>query len=62
MKMTFGKHRGQDFEDIPTAYLQWVAESLDSHPALQLEAENQLMMREGVGVKRTPPADDRWKP
>jgi len=50
--MPFGKHRGEDFEDLPTAYLQWIAENLDDRPELQREAEDQLKLREGLGVVR----------
>jgi uncharacterized protein (DUF3820 family) len=46
MKMPFGKHRGEDFDDLPTAYLQWIAENLDNRPELQREAEEQLKLRE----------------
>lgn len=52
MKMPFGKYKGEDFEDIPTAYLYWMAENLDSHPKLQEEAANQLKLRDGYGVPR----------
>lgn len=29
MLMPWGKHRGQDIEDLPTDYLKWLAENCD---------------------------------
>ena len=29
MKMPFGKHKGEEIEDIPSDYLKWVAENID---------------------------------
>lgn len=29
MKMPFGKHRGEDLEDIPDDYLVWILDNLD---------------------------------
>ena len=52
MKLPFGKYKGQDIEDLPTSYLYWLAENLESNAAIQAEAENQLKLREGVGVPR----------
>ena len=52
VKMPFGKYKGQDFEDLPTAYLQWMAEEFHGRASLQQEAENQLALREGRGVER----------
>lgn len=50
--MPFGKHKGEDIEDLPDDYLLWMAENLDDKPALQTEAENQLTLRRGEGVPR----------
>lgn len=50
MKMPFGKYKGQDLEDIPDGYLQWVAENVTTHAPLVKEAEAQLTMRKGEGV------------
>jgi uncharacterized protein (DUF3820 family) len=52
MKMPFGKHKGEDLEDIPTSYLQWVAENVEGREALITEVELQLTMREGAGAPR----------
>ena len=51
MKMPFGKYKGQDMEDLPDSYLLWLAENIESGAVLE-EAENQLKLREGVGVVR----------
>lgn len=51
MKMPWGKHKGEDMEDLPTGYLLWLAENCDSEP-IQSEAQNQLQLREGRGVPR----------
>lgn len=55
MKIGFGKHKGQELEDLPTSYLEWLAEELQPMgPRAKLVEEvlNQLKMREGAGVKR----------
>jgi len=52
MRMPFGKFKGEQLEDIPTSYLYWLASEGDKWPDLQQEAENQLKLREGVGVVR----------
>lgn len=53
MKMPWGKYRGQPIEDVPTDYLQWMAENISSSDELIKEAENQLKLRRGEGVERT---------
>lgn len=30
--MPFGKHRGEDIEDVPSDYLQWFLTSVDAPP------------------------------
>ena len=30
--LTFGKHRGEDIEDVPSEYLQWMVDKLDAPP------------------------------
>lgn len=30
MKMPWGKHKGEDIEDIPSDYLRWLAENCDN--------------------------------
>ena len=52
MKMAFGKHRGEQIEDIPSDYLIWALENLDLPYHVQNEMENQLKMRRGEGVVR----------
>jgi len=51
MKMPWGKHRGEDIEDLPDGYLLWLAENCES-ATIQREAESQLQLREGRGVVR----------
>ena len=50
--MEFGKYRGEDLEDLPTDYLQWIAENVEGRAELVAEAEAQLTMRRGEGVAR----------
>ena len=46
MLMPFGKYRGTLIEDIPTDYLEWVVEVIDSHNPRLLEAiKDELSMR-----------------
>ena len=52
VKMPWGKHKGEDVEDLPTDYLQWIAENVTGSDALIREVENQLVLREGRGVER----------
>ena len=49
MRMPWGKHKGEDVEDLPTGYLQWIAENVTGADALVREAEEQLTLREGKG-------------
>jgi uncharacterized protein (DUF3820 family) len=52
--MPFGKYKGQDVEDVPTGYLMWLLENGDNVPATLIEEmENQLKLREGLGVARS---------
>ena len=30
--LPFGKHRGEDIEDVPTAYLEWFLTGIDAPP------------------------------
>ena len=47
--MPWGKHKGEDVGDLPTGYLQWLAENITGSDALVREAEEQLALREGRG-------------
>lgn len=53
MKMPFGKYKGQDVENVPTAYLLWLLENGNNVPVQLIEEmENQLKLRNGEGVWR----------
>lgn len=55
MKMPWGKHAGEELDDIPTSYLTWLLSNTDidrTHPELAQEAQNQLDAREGRGISR----------
>ncbi len=52
MKMPFGKHMGEELEDVPTYYMEWCLRELDLRPDLADEMENQIRMRAGEGVSR----------
>ena len=49
MRMPWGKHKGEDVGDLPTGYLQWLAENITGSDALVREAEEQFALREGRG-------------
>jgi uncharacterized protein (DUF3820 family) len=53
MRMPFGDFKGVDLEDVPTGYLQWVAENVVGRAELVSEIEKQLTMRRGEGVPRS---------
>ncbi len=47
MILDFGKHKGKDIEDVPSSYLRWMCENLDSSKADLIEAaEEELIYRE----------------
>jgi len=52
MKMPWGKHKGEDLENLDSGYLRWIAENVTSDAQLVQECENQLVLREGQGVSR----------
>lgn len=52
MKMTFGKYKGVELEDIPEDYLVWCLENCAMHFTLTEEMENQLRLKGGKGVIR----------
>ena len=63
--MPFGKHRGEDIEDVPSDYLQWFLTSVDAPPKgdprrdahldLTSEIESELASRKKYG-------EGRWAP
>jgi hypothetical protein len=52
VKITFGRFAGQDLEDLPTSYLEWICENIEGRAELVKEAETQLTLRRGEGVVR----------
>jgi len=55
MKMPWGKHKGEEMDDLPASYLEWLLSETDvdkTNPRLAQEAQNQLDMRDGKGVAR----------
>lgn len=52
MKIEFGKFKGQEIEDLPTSYINWLLENLVLNDKLQTELQNQLELREGGGIVR----------
>ena len=60
--MPFGKHAGEDIEDVPSAYLEWFVSSVDAPPAgdprreahlnLLSEIESELASRKKYGGPR----------
>lgn len=53
MKMPWGKHKGEELEDVPTDYLEWILREARRIPDdLAEEMENQIRMRAGEGVSR----------
>ncbi len=57
--LTFGRHRGEDVEDVPSDYLQWFLTSVDAPPVgdkrrdahldLCSEIESELASRKKYG-------------
>ncbi|MBD2364500.1 DUF3820 family protein [Anabaena minutissima FACHB-250] len=50
-KITFGKHKGTEVSDLPTDYLEWGSEKLDS-PKWRKEFEAELKRRNDESKKR----------
>lgn len=44
-RLTFGKHKGQHIESVPTAYLRWLQRADDLEPYLLREIEAELCRR-----------------
>lgn len=53
MNMPFGKHKGEDLSDIPSAYLQWVL-GRNIYEWLRVAIASELSSRDG-GAKQSPP-------
>ena len=47
MKMTFGKHMGEDLSDIPIDYLKWVEENVYMSKETRAEINFEIGRREG---------------
>ena len=53
--LTFGKHKGEDIEDVPSEYLQWMLDKMEAPPVgspsrnahmdLMSEVEDELASR-----------------
>lgn len=56
MRMPFGKHKGEDIDDIPDDYLQWVLDNCDIESETLLHAiEIRMGLRAKSGPTRSPP-------
>lgn len=59
MRMPFGKHRGEDLDNVPDDYLCWVLEHVDKlSPTLREAIEDRL----GIRRHRPPPAGRSFAP
>ncbi len=47
MKMPWGKHAGEEIEDLPDIYLKWLAENLDEskHHQICIAADKEYRFR-----------------
>ncbi len=55
MIMPFGKYKGEQVENIPTDYIEWILSTFEyseSNKSLLTELANQLVLRRGEGVIR----------
>lgn len=52
MKMPWGKYKGEEVEDLPTDYIQWLLTNTSPVPSLESELQAQLDAREGRGINR----------
>jgi hypothetical protein len=58
LRMSFGKHRGELVEELPSDYISWCLETLTRmQPGLRAEMEAQLAARSGRGIVRVPSAN-----
>lgn len=49
MKFNFGKHKGEDVEDVPDQYLEFIVEKFDEGH-IQSECEKELKFRHDSGT------------
>lgn len=53
MQMPFGKYKGEELENIPVDYIEWVLENVENlNWRLEEELQNQLKLKNGEGVVR----------
>lgn len=57
MKLTFGKHEGDDIVDVDTGYLIWLEENIDwftkqDRQEIQIEIERRTGDRSSIGIER----------
>lgn len=45
MEMPFGKHKGEEIEDLPSSYLRWLAENMEDEK-IRSEAEQECDYRD----------------
>lgn len=60
MEMPFGKHEGEDIEDLPTGYIVWCLENLDDlDPELEIDMDYELKKRTDIQRMKWKAGD--WK-
>ena len=47
MRLTFGKHSGEDTSDVPLDYLRWLEEQQWVDPVLREDLNHQIKLRTG---------------
>lgn len=57
MKLTFGKHKGEDITDVELGYLKWVEENIEwltdqERKEINIEIECREGDRSSIGVER----------
>lgn len=61
MQMPFGKHQGEEIEEIPKKYLQWVANNLDLYGDLRVAIFDELVGKNGEKWPDGPDSNDRLR-
>lgn len=56
MRMPFGKHKGEDIEDIEDGYLEWLLNLETLNDSLRSAINNELRMRNGHAPQPKPKA------